>query len=106
MKSEGESSLSGTLKQKQSAVETHTAAVGEDNTHTHTFQQGKHFRGEELNKQDLRSSDRNERRGEELFLSNMNPPSVANLSHKLITSSETQNLYIKKPELYFYFVEI
>lgn len=41
MKSEGESSLSGTLKQKhQSAVETHTTTAGEENTHTHTHRQG------------------------------------------------------------------
>lgn len=34
MKSEGESSLSGTLKQKhQSAVETHTTTASKDNTH-------------------------------------------------------------------------
>lgn len=42
MKSEGESSLSGTLKQKhQSAVETHTAAASKENIHTHTHGQGK-----------------------------------------------------------------
>lgn len=43
MKSEGESSLSGTLKQKhQSAVETHTTTASKDNTHiyTHTRSQG------------------------------------------------------------------
>lgn len=40
MKSEGESSLSGTLKQKhQSAVETHTTTASKDNTQ-HTRSQG------------------------------------------------------------------
>lgn len=48
MKSEGESSLSGTLKQKhQSAVETNTTA-GEESTHTY-IQAGKHLQGEDRN---------------------------------------------------------